>query len=175
MYHSIDTPKLPRLRGIRVSPKNFDKQLNYFAKKGYKSYTLSEAILNRDSLDEKNLVITIDDGFRDNLTNALPILKKYNFKATIFVVINRFDNDWAVYRKSKNRGIVDKIEKLSDKDIEILLNSGLVEIGVHTLNHKNFSKLSKEEKIEEIVKSKEALEKRFNIEVQDLFLSFWYI
>jgi len=172
MYHSINSTKLKRLKGIRVSPKNFERQLSYLAKKGFKSYTLSEMIEQKDALEQKSVVITFDDGYRDNLTNALPVLEKYNFKATIFVIINRFDNDWSLHRKTKNADIVNKIEKLSDEDIKTLLKSGLIEIGAHTLNHKNFSKISQKEKKEEIVKSKEILEQKFNIECKTFSYPF---
>ncbi len=172
MYHSIDTLKLEKLKGLRVSPKNFEKQLNYLAKKGYKSYTLSEIMKQKNSLTQKSVVLTFDDGYKDNLTKALPILKKYGFKATIFVIINRFDNDWSIHRKTKNAGIVDKIKKLSDEDIKVLLNSGLIEIGAHTLNHKNFKKLSKEEKEKEIIESKKILKEKFGIECKTFSYPF---
>ena len=172
MYHSIDNTKLKRLKGIRVSPKNFEKQISYLAKKGFKSYTLSEMIEQKDTLEAKSVVITFDDGYRDNLANALPILKKYGFKATIFVIINRFDNDWSLHRKEKNAGIVNKIEKLSDADIKTLLKSGRIEIGAHTMEHKNFLKISQNEKKQEIVKSKEILEQKFNIECKTFSYPF---
>ncbi len=172
MYHSINSTKLKRLKGIRVSPKNFERQLSYLAKKGFKSYTLGEMIEQKEYLASKSVVITFDDGYRDNLTNALPVLEKYNFKATIFVIINRFDNDWSLHRKTKNADIVNKIEKLSDEDIKTLLKSGLIEIGAHTLNHKNFSKISQKEKKKEIVKSKEILEQKFNIKCKTFSYPF---
>ena len=172
MYHSIDTPKLKKLKGIRVSPKNFEKQLKYLSKKGYKSYTLSEMIENKDSLAKKSVVLTFDDGYRDNFTNAFEILKKYGFKATIFVIINRFHNDWSIHRKAKNAGIVDKIDKLSDDEIRYMLKSGLIEIGAHTLNHKNFKKLSKEEKEKEMIESKKILEDKFGIECKTFSYPF---
>ncbi len=172
MYHSIDNQKLKRLKGIRVSPKNFEKQIAYLANRRYKSYTLAEMIEQKEKLPPKSVVVTFDDGYRDNLTNALPILKKYGFKATIFVIINRFNNDWSLYRKAKNAGIVNHIDKLSDNDIKNLLNSGLIEIGAHTINHKNFSKISSEEKKEEIVKSKNILEEKFKIECKTFSYPF---
>jgi len=172
MYHSIDDTKLKRLKGIRVSPKNFEKQISYLANRGYKSYTLAEMVGQRNSLDKKSIVITFDDGYKDNFTNALPILKKYNFKATIFIIINRFDNDWSLYRKSKNAGVVNHIPKLSDEDIKELLKSGLIEIGAHTMNHKNFLKLNKDEKIYEIEESKRELEKRFGIDCKTFSYPF---
>jgi peptidoglycan/xylan/chitin deacetylase (PgdA/CDA1 family) len=172
MYHSIDKEKLKRLKGIRVSPKNFEKQIAYLSKNRYKSYTLCEMIEQRENLDSKSIVITFDDGYKDNLTNALPILKKYNFKATVFIIINRFNNDWSRHRREKNTGIVDKIDKLSDKDIESLIKSGLVEIGAHTLNHKNFLKMEEDEKIHEIRESKKILQERFGIECKTFSYPF---
>ncbi len=163
MYHSINNQKLKRLSGIRVSIKNFEKQIAYLSRNGYTSYTLNEMIEQKDKLPPKSVVITFDDGYKDNITNALPILKKYNFKATIFVIINRFDNDWSLYRKTKNANIVNHIDKLGDNDIKNLLESGLIEIGAHTINHKNFCKISLEEKKEEIIKSKKILEEKFDI------------
>lgn len=162
MYHSIDDTPLKRLKGIRVSKKMFEKQIAFLKESGYTSFTLSELVEKKDELPYKSVVITFDDGYKDNLTNALPILQKYNFKATLFLVENREDNDWAVFRKEKNRGIVDKIPKLSDEDVKTLLDSKLIEIGAHTLNHKNFTTLSYEEKIEEIQQSKEALQCKFS-------------
>jgi len=163
MYHSIDNIKLKRLKGIRVSIKNFEKQISYLSSNNYKSYTLSEMIEQKEKLPPKSVVITFDDGYKDNFTNALAILKKYNFKATIFVITNRFDNDWSLHRKAKNANIVNHIDKLSDEDIKNLLNSGLIEIGAHTINHKNFSKLTLQEKEYEISESKKILEEKFNI------------
>jgi len=172
MYHSVDNQKLKRLRGIRVPLRTFEKQIKYLSDNGYRSFTLAQMIEEKDNLPKKSVVITFDDGYKDNLANALPILKKYNFKATIFIVINRFNNDWALYRKKKNANIVNHIEKLTDADIETLLKSNLIEIGAHTLNHKNFSKISDKEKIEEISKSKTILEKKFDIECKTFSYPF---
>lgn len=172
MYHSINNKKLKKLKGIRVSVKNFEKQIAYLSKNGYHSFTLEEMIEKKDSLPRKSVVITFDDGYKDNLTNALPILKKYNFKATVFVIINRFDNDWSLHRKAKNANIVNHIDKLSDDDIQTLLQSGLIEIGAHTMNHKNFSKLSLKEKEYEILESKKILEEKFAIECKTFSYPF---
>lgn len=163
MYHSIANEKLAKLKGIRVSTTTFEKQIAYLSKHHYKSLTLSEMIEQKENLPRKTVVITFDDGYKDNLTNALPILKKYHFKATLFLVINRDNNDWAMHRKTSNQGVVDKIEKLNDNDVKILLQSNLIEIGAHTIHHYNFQTLSEESKKEEIEKSKRALEETFGI------------
>jgi len=165
MYHMIrDQIAGKKFNSLRVPPGMFDKQIKYLSENGWHSFTMSEAIANKDNLPEKSVVITFDDGYRDNLTNALPILKKYGFKATIYLVNDRHDRDWSGYRKAKNEGAGLKDEpKLSDDEVRELISSGLIEIGAHTLTHANLSTLEKDESHEEICKSKVLIEKEFNI------------
>jgi peptidoglycan/xylan/chitin deacetylase (PgdA/CDA1 family) len=165
MYHMIrEHINGKKFNSLRVFPAIFDKQIKYLSENGWHSFTMHEAITNRDKLPEKNVVITFDDGYRDNLINALPILKKYNFKATIYLVNDRHDRDWSGYRKTKNEGAGLKDEpKLSDDDVRELIRSGLIEIGAHTLTHVNLSALGKDESYKEICKSKVLIEKEFNI------------
>lgn len=165
MYHMIrDQIAGKKFNSLRVPSDIFNKQIKYLSENGWHSFTMTEAITHKDNLPEKSVVITFDDGYRDNLINALPILKKYNFKATIYLVNDRHDHDWSGYRKTKNEGAGLKDEpKLSDDDVRELINSGLIEIGAHTVTHANLSTLGNDESHEEICKSKDLLEKEFNI------------
>jgi len=165
MYHMIrDQIAGKKFNSLRVPPGMFEKQIKYLSEKGWHSFTMAEAIANKDKLPEKSVIITFDDGYRDNLTNALPILKKYNFKATIYLVNDRHDRDWSGYRKSKNEGAGLKDEpKLSDDNVRELIESGLIEIGAHTITHANLSTLGNDESHKEICKSKDLIEKEFNI------------
>jgi len=151
-----------KFNSLRVSPKNFEMQIKYLRDNGWHSYTMAEAILQKKNLPPKSVVITFDDGYRDNLTNALPILKKYGFKATIYLVNDRHNRDWSGYRKAKNEGAGLKDEaKLSDDEVRELLDSGLIEIGAHTLTHANLNALSEEKSKNEICASKEQIEACF--------------
>ncbi|MBD3843814.1 MAG: polysaccharide deacetylase family protein, partial [Campylobacterales bacterium] len=165
MYHMIrEHIDGKKFNSLRVFPDMFEKQIKYLSENGWHSFTMREAIANRDKLPEKSVVITFDDGYRDNLTNAFPILKKYNFKATIYLVNDRHDRDWSGYRKIKNEGAGLKDEpKLSDDDVRELIKSGLIEIGAHTVTHANLSTLGNNDSYNEICKSKELIEKEFNI------------
>jgi len=119
-------------------------------------------MVKKESLPVKSVVITFDDGYQDNLTNALPILKKYGFKATIYLVNDRHDRDWSGYRKAKNEGAGLKDEpKLSDDEVMELLDSGLIEIGGHTLTHTNLKNLDESESQREICTSKEQIKTQF--------------
>ncbi len=163
MYHMIrDAIPGKKFNSLRVSPKVFETQIKYLYDNGWHSYTMEEAINHKKNLPLKSVVITFDDGYQDNLTNALPILKKYGFKATIYLVNDRHDRDWSGYRKAKNEGAGLKDEpKLSDDEVKELLNSGLIEIGAHTLTHANLKKLDESESQREICTSKEQIEAQF--------------
>ncbi|WP_297918361.1 polysaccharide deacetylase family protein, partial [uncultured Campylobacter sp.] len=97
MYHMIreHLPKhASKFNRLRVEPAAFEKQLAWLKRNGFTSYTLSE-LASLDKKPAKAVCITFDDGYRDNLTGTLPLLQKYGFKATIFIVNRRFDGNWA--------------------------------------------------------------------------------
>ena len=93
------------------------------------------------------------------------ILKKYNAKATIYLVVDRHNREWSSKKKAhRNSGELKNESKLKDEQIKEMLKSGLIEIGSHTITHPNLLKLDYNSSKEEIEKSKEILEKTFNIE-----------
>ena len=93
MYHMV-SEHLPKNKSkfnrLRVKPSEFEKQLIWLKNNGFTSFTLSE-LVNLEVIPKKAVVLTFDDGYEDNFTKAFPLLKKYNFKATIYIVLNRFN------------------------------------------------------------------------------------
>jgi peptidoglycan/xylan/chitin deacetylase (PgdA/CDA1 family) len=174
MYHMVREPITgKKFNSLRVSPAKFEKQIAYLAQNGWQSFTMSEVMKLKDKLPPKSVVVTFDDGYRDNLINALPILQKYNFKATIYLVVDRHDRDWSGQRKAKNVGAGLKDEpKLSDDEVKELIESGLVEIGAHTITHANLSRLTQEQKEYEIYQSKKEIEEKFAIECESFAYPF---
>ena len=103
------------------------------------SYSLAEPI--------KAAIITFDDGMLSQYTYAKPILDKYNFKATFYIICNSVDKE--------NRMNWNNIQTLEEEEHEI---------GSHSMNHKRLSTLSEEEIRYEIIESKRCLqEKGFNV------------
>ena len=90
--------------------------------------------------NNKAVILTFDDGLKSQYTNAKPILDKYGYKATFDIICND----------------VGTTGSLSWKDITALYNEGH-NIGSHTMNHKDLSKLSKRMVNFEVGESKQCL------------------
>src|SRR5688572_24499674 len=103
------------------------------------SYSLTDPI--------KAAIITFDDGMLSQYTYAKPILDKYNFKATFYIICNS----------------VDKENRMNWDNIQILEEEGN-EIGSHSMNHERLGNLSDNKMKYEIIESKKCLEnKGFNV------------
>ena len=114
MYHSIfKMPKGAIMRSLHVSPKRFNFQMRMLKFFGYRGVSMSE--LHHHLLtgnNEKIIGITFDDGYRNNVSNALPILKKLGFTATIYIVSKSIDgtNHWDTPKGINEQQLVNKEE-----------------------------------------------------------------
>ena len=177
MYHMISEhlpKKQSKFNRLRVKPSDFEKQLIWLKKKNFKSFTLTE-LSELENIPAKSVVLTFDDGYEDNFTKAFPLLKKYEFKATIYIVLNRFNQNWATDKDLNQASNELNSEKmLSNEQIKEMLDSGLIEIGSHTLDHVNLPKLNKEEKKKQIIESKKQIENVFNIKCNSFAYPFGF-
>jgi len=133
---------------LSVSPDAFEEQLQALAEKKYRTIFVREipAILNGSgAVSLKHIALTFDDGYEDFYIDAFPLLKKYNVKATVYVV-----NDF-----------IGKPDYLTEGEIRVLLSSGLVEIGCHTLHHADLTKIPLDQARSEIADAKRQYEKKF--------------
>jgi len=96
VYHSINEYREDRIRIPNiVTPTAFEAQIRYFASTA-KFITLQDYldhIENRKPLSNKCIVVTFDDGYKDNLTIASPILQKYGVPATFFIATGYINTD----------------------------------------------------------------------------------
>ena len=140
------------------SIQEFDNQMNFLHKKKYKSLSIDDLHqAKKEDPEAKVFSVTFDDGYQDNLRNALPILKKYNFIATCFIVYECIGktNIWDVH----NTQI--KQHKLMNQDeISNWIGEGM-NIGSHGINHVNLSNSESVMVNREIGYSKKLLEDLF--------------
>jgi len=137
---------------LNIEPHIFEQQIQTLINNNYEFITANElaTIIESTKPNPKNyVVLTFDDGYRDFYTDVLPILKKYNAKATIYLVYNFLDNPNYLYTWQVNE----------------IIDSKLVEIGSHTLNHTYLKGMTEEIIVNEINGSKFELENAFNIKI----------
>jgi len=163
MYHSIaKSLKGDKMRGLSVPPNLFARHMSILRFLGYQGLSLEKLepyLTGKKS--GKVIGITFDDGYQDNYISALPILKRYGFSSTCFLVPNLIGktNSWDV-----KYGIREK-KLMTYDDIDIWIKSGM-EIGSHTLNHIKLSKCADEDLNNEILLSKRNLEKIFGVSIK---------
>ncbi len=145
-YHSISNENCP----LSLDLTEFENQLSFFKKNNFQSIHFNE-LENKSS---KKFIITFDDGYKDLIINALPLLKKYNFKATCFIISNLIGkkNVWDEF----NKNIKDK-ELMNLSDIRLWVKNGML-LGSHSKNHKKLTLLNTKEAKDEIINSKNELE-----------------
>jgi peptidoglycan/xylan/chitin deacetylase (PgdA/CDA1 family) len=156
MYHQIDAPP-PRgspLRGLVVSPRSFYWHLMALKMLGYQGLSMTglEPYLRGERIG-RVVGITFDDGFENNLTHALPILQRFGFTSTCYVVANRVGqhNQW-----DAQHGIA-QVPLMSEQQLQQWVAGGQ-EVGSHSLTHANLPELTAERQWNEIAQSKKALE-----------------
>lgn len=167
MYHRVISSEEEKgIYDTYVTLENFEKQMKYIKDNGYEAITFEDLkngeYKKRFDRDKKYVIITFDDGYKDNLINALPILKKYNLKAVLFLITDRTYNKWDT--DAENRPKEKKFELMNLEEVKELYSSGLIEIGGHTTTHLDMPKYDEEtlrrdleiskKKIEEIIGKK---------------------
>lgn len=165
MYHKVNPNPLYGGLGLRVPPQKFDWQMAYLKKNGYHTVNLGDVLDHYEKgkrLPLKPIVITFDDGYRDNFEYAYPILQKYNYTATVFVVAGTIGktNEFDVKGKLQPENPM-----MNWYEIRKLAAGGIT-IGSHTWHHPHLSQLTPAVAREEIVKSKEILEQGLGKKVQ---------
>ncbi|HFD80527.1 MAG TPA: polysaccharide deacetylase family protein [Gammaproteobacteria bacterium] len=174
MYHMISPPRPGgRFNGLRVSPRLFERQLRWLQQQGWHSFTVGELLQQGERLPPRSFAITFDDGYADNLLQALPLLQKYDCKATLYLVVERFGRDWSVQRKAHHdSGELREEPKLSDQQVRELLASGRIELGSHSLTHANFLRLDAEAASRELGESRARLQQTFGVAVDSFAWPF---
>jgi peptidoglycan/xylan/chitin deacetylase (PgdA/CDA1 family) len=151
-YHRVD--RLPAYDQLTVSPARFARQMAYLA--GHcRLLALGQAVeeLGTGRPVRDGVVVTFDDGYRDNLEHALPVLREHRIPATIFVTAAFGDQS---QRHPRYPGGTGRLH-LDWEELRALAREPLVTVGSHALTHPHLSRLAPEAAREEIAASGERI------------------
>jgi peptidoglycan/xylan/chitin deacetylase (PgdA/CDA1 family) len=159
MYHKIgDPPPGSRLGKLWVSTARFRRQMAYLKAHGYQPLTFGDIAAFQDRgepVPPSGVVITFDDGYKNNHENAYPVLREFGFRAVIYLVVEAIgrDNFW------HDPATEIRIPMLTWKEVQEMQAGGM-EFDSHTLRHPRLSRLDNAKAREEIQKSREVLTER---------------
>lgn len=157
MYHQVaELPRKVDPHGLAVPPGQFEQQMAYLARNGFTCKSLAEAAGNfrNDSVDSaRSFVLTFDDGYQDVLTTVWPILEKFGFTATVFLVSGCIgaSSNWYGQEGARSASL------LSWPEAHELAKRGFL-LGSHTINHPYLTRLNTQAAVSEILNSKMVLE-----------------
>lgn len=167
VYHSIkDLPKANDLMRITVPPALFDAQIRYLLARGYKILPIDnilDYLSGNKQITGKEIALTFDDGFEDNLDAAVNTLKKNGLTAIYFLASNHIGSK-EIFPWCKDEPLYSKPLSLEETLKLISVN---MRIGSHSLNHINMGEITHDRArlLEEIAVSKKALEDKLKVKV----------
>ena len=161
MYHRVIKDRSEGgVHEIYATVEQFEKHLKYLKDNNYQTVTFKDLTDNRykHRFDRGNkfVILTFDDGYVDNYKYAFPLLKKYGFKAVIFLVSDLDYNKWDVDVPTNP----EREFKLMDMDMVKEMEEYGIEFGGHTKTHPKLANLLIEEAKKEILESKATLEEK---------------
>lgn len=165
MYHMISDADHPLIKRYALSPAKFRRQMEFLKRRRYTAISLNDIHryfpgYTTNGFPEKSVAITFDDGYMDNYENALPVLKEFNYPATIFIVSGLVGktNKWMMSENYPERPL------MGWREIEEVKKNGIT-IGSHTMNHPRLSHLKFHDAKKEVEDSKRYLEDRLGVAI----------
>jgi len=165
MYHSISDDAENGSNSYYLtstSARVFAEQMQFLHSSGYQAVSLDQAFGLSHSMQRAKMpvVITFDDGYKNFYTTAYPVLRQYDFTATVFLPTSYIGPN-AGYFKGK--------PCLSWQEIHEL-HRARIRFGSHTVTHPQLRSVSNHQRVDEIQRSKDILEQ----ELGDAVNSFCY-
>jgi peptidoglycan/xylan/chitin deacetylase (PgdA/CDA1 family) len=158
MYHSV-SPYEEDPYQVTMTPQRFEQQMRWLRRRGLRGVSMGELLGAVAEDRARGLVgLTFDDGYQDLLTYALPILRRYRFTATAFVLAGRLGghNAWSQPGPCKPLLTADQVREVAQAGIEI---------GSHGLAHVSLPAVDDAQLNAETVRSRAILEELLGQEV----------
>jgi peptidoglycan/xylan/chitin deacetylase (PgdA/CDA1 family) len=168
-YHNVATaPKDARFKLLYVSPESFERQLWTLRRLGLRGVCTSEGTARlRDATARGCVVLTFDDGYADTLVTAAPLIRRYGFSATCYVVSGALGtyNSWDAEYLQETKPL------MSREQIDEWLAAGM-EVGSHSCSHARLHALPRDAALSEIAESRAALRKMLGVPVEHFAYPF---
>jgi peptidoglycan/xylan/chitin deacetylase (PgdA/CDA1 family) len=153
MYHHVSAkPTKNSLDyGLTVKTPDFVAQMDYLTKNGYHAITLTTLFDNMYygvALPTHPIIISFDDGYKDNYTDAFPVLQRHHFVAEINIITGMIGGSYLTW---------DQIRQMAADGIEI---------GSHTIHHISLADVAPQTAIKELHDSKATLEQQLSTPIQ---------
>ncbi|MDP9012472.1 MAG: polysaccharide deacetylase family protein [Pseudomonadota bacterium] len=168
-YHNIgQSPEHSRFRLLYVNQAKLDRQLWTIRRLGMRGVSIGTGLRQLGAGTRNNLVaLTFDDGYADTLTQALPLLLKYGFSATCYLVSDAVGklNLW-------DAAYLEEEKPLMDHDqVQRWLGAGM-EIGSHSRSHPRLQDMADAAAWPEIVESRDVLRAAYGIPIDHFSYPF---
>jgi peptidoglycan/xylan/chitin deacetylase (PgdA/CDA1 family)/glycosyltransferase involved in cell wall biosynthesis len=173
MYHHVGPQRDGFDEFLNISPATFERHLRWLAKNGFTTIHLSDWIAAQRQgkpLPQKPVVLTFDDGYRDTAEFGFPLLEKYGFKATLFLVTDQIGgtNLWDLPLGVSEQPL------MSAQEVQHWSAHG-IEVGSHTKSHPDLRSTSTEKIVAEMKESKERLEELLGAPVTAFAYPYGYL
>lgn len=155
-YHSIHPDRQDMLA---VHPDKFAYQLEALARQRYRSMTLADYCRQPARYGERVVIITFDDGYEDNYHYAWPVLQRFGYIGTVFLVSDYVGTDRIFAWNEPHAAVSGNracYQVLNWDQIDEMQRGG-IEFGSHTCTHRNLTTLSPDDCRREIAESRAAL------------------
>ena len=163
MYHRIAADGPVPLERFRVAPELFASQMAMLHRAGYRTIGLGHwigAMARHEPIPGKPIILTFDDGYRDFLTAAMPVLRAHGFSATVFLVAERIGGS-----ATWDAEYGEPAPLLSWEEVRALHEAG-IDFGCHSLLHHPMTGLSRAELAKDTVLARAILQERLGISVK---------
>jgi peptidoglycan/xylan/chitin deacetylase (PgdA/CDA1 family) len=154
LYHSVGEVDPRDELGTRIDKDKFYDQIEFLKRYDYNVWALKEAvdcIKENKPVPQHTVVITFDDGYKDNITNAAPIIEKFDLRATFFITV-----DYIGKTKTSPKREWQHWKCMDEGDLAELTKRGH-DLGSHALHHVDLTKLDMDAKREEINRSRDKI------------------
>ncbi|HEX2988540.1 MAG TPA: polysaccharide deacetylase family protein [Chloroflexota bacterium] len=158
MYHNVRPIDFKTsnafVSDLTLPPTEFELQLRQLKERGVSTVTMEDLYLyleGRRDLPSRSVVLTFDDGFENNYLYAMPLLKRYGFVGTFYII----------------SGLVGQNEYMTWREAQEMVSSGM-EVGSHTVNHLDLARIPASARESQMVEAKRVLEERLGVSIRTL-------